>query len=144
MLFSTAAGYALRTLAVLPDDGSFRLAKDLAKQLGLPGPYLAKILQTLAQGGILESVRGPKGGFRLAFPASSIRIGDVVRALDGAEALCGCVMGFPHCGGDNPCPLHQTWAEVRSHLEASLTRATLQELQALATRMDKDRKAPLT
>jgi Rrf2 family protein len=72
MLFSTATGYALQTLAALPEDGGYHLARSLAKQLNLPGPYLAKILQSLVQAGILESVRGPKGGFRLAKPAHTV------------------------------------------------------------------------
>ena len=78
MLFSTATAYALQALAALPEDGSYTLAKDLSQELALPGPYLAKILQSLAQSSILESLRGPKGGFRLARPAHRITVGDVV------------------------------------------------------------------
>ena len=99
MLFSTATGYALRALAAMPEDGSYSLAKDLASNLGLPGPYLAKILQTLAQEGMLTSVRGPRGGFRLARPAHRITVGEVVGVLDGMDAMSGCVMGFINCDG---------------------------------------------
>jgi len=135
MLFSTATGYALRALAALPEDGSYCLAKDLASQLGLPGPYLAKILQTLAQEGILNSVRGPRGGFRLARPAHRITVGEVVGILDGMDAMSGCVMGFTNCDGRNkPCPLHAAWADVKSHLEETLTMVTVRDLQLLDLR----------
>ena len=80
MLFSTATGYALRALAALPEDGTYCLAKDLSSRLGLPGPYLAKILQGLVQADILASVRGPKGGFRLTRPAHRITVGEVESA----------------------------------------------------------------
>jgi Rrf2 family protein len=135
MLFSTATGYALRALAAMPEDGSYSLAKDLAQHLGLPGPYLAKILQTLAQEGVLTSVRGPRGGFRLARPAHRITVGEVVGVLDGMEAMTGCVMGFINCDGkQKPCPLHEAWCQVKNHLEETLAMVTIRDLQLLDLR----------
>jgi Rrf2 family transcriptional regulator, iron-sulfur cluster assembly transcription factor len=134
MIFSTATGYALQALAALPGDGSIRRAKHLAETLNLPGPYLATILQSLVQAGLLESVRGPRGGFRLARPAGSITIGQVVEALEGPDALKGCVMGFEHCGPDNPCPLHPVWSQLQAQIDASLTQATLEDLQRMPPR----------
>lgn len=134
MLFSTSTAYALQALAVLPEDGTYRLAKDLSEDLALPGPYLAKILQTLAQDGILESLRGPKGGFRLARPAHRITVGDVVAAMEGPEAFVGCVMGFPECREDNPCPLHDAWTQVKAHMDSSMTQSTIRDLQLVRLR----------
>ena len=131
MLFTTATGYALRALAGLPEDGSFCLAKDLAARLGIPGPYLAKILQGLVQADMLESVRGPKGGFRLTRPAHRITVGEVVAALEGADALEGCIMGFPTCSGDHPCPLHEAWGAVKAQISSSMTEATIRDLQLI-------------
>lgn len=136
MLFSTATGYALQTLSILPEDGSYYLARSMSKQLSLPGPYLAKILQNLVQAGILESVRGPKGGFRLARPSSEITVGEVVAALEGPGSLDGCVMGFPHCGPENPCPMHGAWSQVKAQMGDSMTQATLRDLQRLNTRCE--------
>lgn len=136
MLFSAATGYALQVLAVLPEGGEFTLAKDLSARLALPGPYLAKILQALAQGQLLESVRGPRGGFRLARPAEQITIGEVVAALEGPDAMEGCLMGLPECGHENPCPLHHVWSELKAQIDASLTRATLKDLQHLGGRLN--------
>jgi len=134
MLFSTATGYALQTLAAFPEDGGYYLAKSMAQQLNLPGPYLAKILQTLVQAGILESVRGPKGGFRLARIADEITVGQVVEALEGTNVLHGCVMGFLHCGPENPCPMHAAWSDVKAQMCESMTKATIKDLQRLNTR----------
>jgi Rrf2 family protein len=138
MLFSTATGYALRALAALPEDGAFCLAKDLSSQLDLPGPYLAKILQGLAQAGILESVRGPKGGFRLSRPSHRITVGEVVLALEGPDAMEGCIMGFPSCGGDHPCPLHDAWGAVKTQVTTSMTEATIRDLQLMDIRHQKE------
>jgi Rrf2 family transcriptional regulator, iron-sulfur cluster assembly transcription factor len=134
MLFSSATGYALRALAALPEDGSFYLAKDLASELALPGPYLAKILQGLVQAEILESVRGPKGGFRLLRPSRQISVGEVVSSLEGPDALEGCVMGFPSCGCDHPCPLHEAWGAVKAQVTSSMTEATIRDLQLMDIR----------
>jgi len=135
VLFSSATGYALRTLAILPEDGEYSLVKHLATELELPGAYLAKILQALAQEGILHSVRGPRGGFRLARPAHEITVGEVVAALEGAESLSGCVMGFPHCDCDGTrCPLHDSWHEVKTLMETSMTQVTIRDLHLTSLR----------
>jgi len=131
MLFSNATGYALRALAALPEDGTFRLAKDLAADLSLPGPYLAKILQGLVAADILVSVRGPKGGFRLTRAPEQITVGEVVAALEGPQALEGCIMGFPRCDADNPCPLHDAWSAVKAQVSSSMTEATIRDLQRM-------------
>ena len=134
MLFSAATGYALQTLAALPEDGNYHLSRDLARKLHLPAPYLAKILQSLVQAGLLESVRGPKGGFRLARPAREVTVGDVLQALEGPEALRGCVMGPGRCSPGSPCPLHDAWSRVRSLVDSSMAQATLQDLRQVGGR----------
>lgn len=129
MLFTVATGYALQALASLPEDGSFAMAKDIAESLKLPAPYLAKILQSLARAGILESVRGPKGGFRLTRPAHHVTVGEVLVAMEGEGSLDRCVMGFPQCDGDNPCPMHEAWSAVKTQVDDSMTSTTLRDLQ---------------
>ena len=141
MLFSTATGYALRALAAMPEDGTYSLAKDLSAQLGLPGPYLAKILQGLVQADILESVRGPKGGFRLPRPSHRVTVGEVVGAMEGPDALEGCVMGFPSCSCEHPCPLHDAWSAVKSQVASSMTEATIRDLQLMDLRHQKESEA---
>lgn len=131
MLFTTATGYALRALAAMPEDGTRCFSKDLASRLELPAPYLAKILQSLVQATILESIRGPKGGFRLTRPAHRITVGEVVVAIEGTSSLDGCVMGFPVCSGDHPCPLHDAWSAVKSQVASSMTEATIRDLQLM-------------
>lgn len=138
MLFTTATGYSLRALAALPEDGTYCLAKDLASSLELPGPYLAKILQGLVQADILESVRGPKGGFRLTRPAHRITVGEVVTAMEGPNAMEGCIMGFPTCGGEHPCPLHEAWGAVKAQVASSMTEATIRDLQLMDLRHQKE------
>lgn len=131
MFFSTATGYALRALTAMPDGDGFSLSKELSSKLELPGPYLAKILQSLVQAGILESVRGPKGGFRMTRPPNRITVGEVVAAVEGPDHMVGCIMGFPECDDARPCPLHDAWGAVKVQISASMTASTISDLQAM-------------
>jgi Rrf2 family protein len=76
-------------LALLPPDTALPAAR-LAEFHGVPGAYLAKHLQGLARAGVVESVPGPKGGYRLARPAAEIPLLDVVEALEGTEPAFRC------------------------------------------------------
>jgi len=113
MIFSSATSYALHAMAALPEDGSFCQARELAARLGLPGPYLAKIMRALVHEGLLDSVPGPTGGFRLARHAHQITVGEIVEVLDGKDTVSGCVLGFPSCQGHHhPCALYVAWQAI--------------------------------
>src|SRR4051812_6664036 len=103
-------------LAVLPD-GSALPAARLAEYHGVPGAYLAKHLQALARRGILVSVPGPGGGYRLARPAADITVLDVVRAVEGDAPAFRCTeirRRGPARVGDReyrvPCSIHRAMA----------------------------------
>jgi Rrf2 family protein len=132
MLYSMATGYALRALSELPEDGTYVLAKDLAARVELPGPYLAKVLQTLAHAGVLESMRGPHGGFRLARPAAGITVGEVVGILNAMDTTTVCVMGFTDClRRGKACPLHAAWCEAKATLDQTMAEVTIGDLYRL-------------
>jgi Rrf2 family protein len=76
-------------LAVLPP-GTALPAGRLAEFHGVPTAYLAKHLQAMSRAGLLESVPGARGGYRLARPAGSIPMLDVVEAIDGVEPAFRC------------------------------------------------------
>jgi Rrf2 family protein len=128
-LLASPTRYAILALVSMGEDGSFRLAKDLARHLGLPGPYLAKILQALSAARILESMRGPHGGFRLNRPAHRISLQDVVVTMEGGEPLDGCLLGDDHCGAGGQCPLHPGWNRIQEQLQEVLVKTTIRDLQ---------------
>ncbi|MGQ0825560.1 MAG: RrF2 family transcriptional regulator [Actinomycetota bacterium] len=76
-------------LGALPPDRALPAAK-LAEYHGVPAAYLAKHLQALARAGVLETVKGPRGGYSLARPAADISVLDVVEAIDGDEPAFRC------------------------------------------------------
>jgi Rrf2 family protein len=85
MKLSNASGYAIRALAHLARHGDGRLVTTaaIAEAEGLPERFLADVLNPLARAGVLDSSRGPCGGFRLARPAKSVTLLEVVEAVEG-------------------------------------------------------------
>ena len=81
--------HACTVLAAIPPERALPAAK-LAEYHGVPAAYLAKHLQALAGAGMLEAVKGPRGGYRLARPASEITLLEVVEAIDGDEPAFRC------------------------------------------------------
>lgn len=135
-LFHTPTRYALQALIRLPDDGTYRLARNLAKDLHLPGPFLAKILQDLGHHGILESHRGPGGGFRLSRRPEHITLREIVVAMEGPDPIAGCLLGHSDGGGQCHCPLRPAWDEVQNLLTTRLAETSLRDLQAANGRSD--------
>jgi Rrf2 family protein len=81
--------HACTILALIPPDAALPAAR-LAEYHGVPAAYMAKHLQSLAQAGVLESVPGRNGGYRLAKPADQISLLDVVLAVEGDKAAFRC------------------------------------------------------
>jgi Rrf2 family protein len=76
-------------LALLPDDSALPASK-LAEFHGVPAAYLAKALQSLSRAGIVESVAGRHGGYRLGRPSAEITLLDVIQAVEGQESSFRC------------------------------------------------------
>lgn len=129
-LYSKGCEYALRALtyaASQKENGRFQ-AKDVCEKTDIPESFTRKVFQALTQGGFLQAVRGPGGGYELTRPANKISLLDVIEAVEGRDTFDHCVLGFPACGSKHPCPLHDTWVRAKRQLIAQLEHRTLQEL----------------
>jgi Rrf2 family transcriptional regulator, iron-sulfur cluster assembly transcription factor len=86
---SNKGRYAVRALFDIAffNEGRATQAKDIAERQGIPPRFLEQIFQDLKRAGIVASKRGPQGGYALAGDARQIRLGDVVRALEGPLVL---------------------------------------------------------
>ena len=130
---SRSSQYAVRALAWLAagrEEGSYHLVSLIAEELDVPEPYLGKILQALALGGVLESRRGRGGGFRMAVEPASVTLLDVVSRIDGSRLERECVLGLRECSDEHPCALHDLWKELSEQMRARLARTTLADLAA--------------
>jgi Rrf2 family protein len=100
-------------------------AEEIATKLNIPKEFISKILQSLTESGIVASRKGKSGGFTIAKSPSRIRLIDIVAAIDGLTIFNNCVLGFPQCNPDNPCPLHDRWGELRTKAYNMLSDETL-------------------
>lgn len=126
--------HATTLLAVLPPDSALPAAR-LAEFHGVPAAYLAKHLQALSRAGILESVQGPRGGYRLAKSAAEITVLDVVEAIDGTESAFRCheirrrgPAAQPASAYAVPCGIHRVMTSADTVWRASLRSVTVADL----------------
>jgi Rrf2 family protein len=136
MLYSRPCEYAIRTMAYLARVGPDKRvqAQEVAAAEGIPTPFLAKVLQQLARGSLINSFKGPGGGFSLHRNPREISLYDIFRVVDGVEDLDRCAVGLAECNDFAPCPLHDTWKSVRVHLLQYLKKTTLEEMGAAVER----------
>ena len=130
LILSRYCEYAIQALLVLATkkgDGWVSLS-DITERLNAPEQYMAKILQEIARKGILESRKGPQGGFKLRRAAENINLYDVVNTIDGTEFLDKCVLGFDDCNADNPCPKHTSWGMLRDQIKETMLKTSIGEM----------------
>ena len=95
MKFSTKSRYALRLMIdlTLHNNGDYIALKDISERQNISVKYLEQIVSVLAKSGMLKSVRGPQGGYKLAKDPSNYTAGDVLRITEGSLAPIPCLDG---------------------------------------------------
>lgn len=108
---------------------------ELAREFGISRNHLAKIMQRLAKGGIVQTRRGGGGGAMLARPAETIRLGEVVRVLEQGHVLVDCFAPGGACTVAGCCRLKGRFRAAEAAFVADLDRSTLADvaLPALAS-----------
>lgn len=141
MLYSKPCEYAIRALVHIARSPATTASGDsIARAENVPKPILGKVLQDLVRKGLLASRRGPGGGFQLARRADLITLRDIVAAVDGLDHFLRCSAGLPQCNDDSPCPVHDQWKPIRTHLMAFFETATLEHMAKSVNR--KENKLP--
>lgn len=114
-MISHSGRHALKAMVRLAGlrPGAFAGAAALAERTGAPANYLGKLLKTLAGAGVLESRKGPGGGFRLARPPERITLLEIVGPLSDLGSWSGCLLGQAECSDEAACGVHRRWQEMR-------------------------------
>lgn len=123
---SKTAGYAVHALSFIgtaAPDSCF--VGDVATALGLPKPYLARIVNQLVHEGLVTTKRGYRGGVVLARRPEEISLREVVRATEGDQPMSQCVFGLEKCCVNKKCPAHVPWNRMRKQIERMLSRTML-------------------
>jgi len=130
MKMSTKGRYAVRAmldLALQSGDGP-TLSKDISKRQKISNMYLEQLFAQLKAGGLVRSIRGPKGGFILAKPPSQIRVIDILQVMEGSTAPVECVDNAAFCSRTGSCVCRRIWKETKEAMDKVLGSITLQDL----------------
>jgi Rrf2 family protein len=130
-MLSKTCGYAIRALVYLALKQSENRKvgiQELAQALGVPQHFLGKIMQGLVRRDIVNSTKGPNGGFFANDHTAITPLMDVVDAIDGPGLFRRCFLGLPECSGANPCPLHNHVVDYRNSLSETLKTLTVRDM----------------
>lgn len=130
-MLSNTCKYGIRAviyISVYATDKKKVGIKEISSELDIPSPFLGKILQTLSKHKILDSTKGPNGGFRLSKPAEEIPLMDIVEIIDGTEIFDTCLVRTSECSDDDPCGLHDNVTAIRKQLKNFFMNQTIHDL----------------
>lgn len=129
-MLSTSCRYALKALVFLTAHARRNTPtgiKDIAAGIDANEHTTAKILQVLVREGMIESVKGPNGGFFIDTDKNIFLI-DVVRVVDGDHFFHECALGLKVCSSRKPCPLHHQYTAVRENLHRQFCTISIGQL----------------
>jgi Rrf2 family protein len=118
-MLSKSCIYALRSLVFVAHSASCTSKigiKEIAKELDLPIHYLGKILQQLTKNEIIQSIKGPNGGFYIDENSQKIKLITIIEVFDGLDFFNSCGLGLKECSEEHPCPLHDDFKIYREGL----------------------------
>ncbi|MFO7670623.1 MAG: Rrf2 family transcriptional regulator [Bacteroidales bacterium] len=131
MMLSNTSKYAIRAviyIALYATPETKKGLKEISGELGIPAPFLGKILQVLTRQQILDSTKGPHGGFCLKRPAIDISLMQIIDIIDGTDAFNQCLIRTSPCSKEAPCSLHDKVAIHRNGLKSILLTESIAEL----------------
>jgi Rrf2 family protein len=132
-MFSKTCEYAIRAMifiALKSEDGNKVGIKEIAKGIKAPEHFIAKILQELSRKGLVQSAKGPNGGFFLDDGLKKNTLADIVKAIDGDKLFTACALGLQNCSEKMPCPLHDEFKVIRNQTYDMLKSATVAEFNS--------------
>jgi Rrf2 family iron-sulfur cluster assembly transcriptional regulator len=130
---STKARYAVMAMVdlALAESNAPVSLSSIAERQGLPLPYLEQLFAKLRKAGLISSIRGATGGYRLAHPAENVRVFDIITAVDHPLKATRCDHTIARgCQGDGKrCTTHDLWEELGHVVQLFLKRVTLADIR---------------
>ena len=132
MVFSKACEYGIRATLYIANrslNQERATLKDIASDIGSPVAFTAKILQKLSKNNLIDSTKGPHGGFHiLPKNMKETKLIQIVAAIDGMDIFVQCGLGLKECSEVRPCPVHNKFKSVRNGLREMMESTTIFEL----------------
>jgi len=104
-------------LASKSEQGEKAGIKEIAENINASEHTVGKILQTLARQGLINSVKGPSGGFFINKVQQNQPISNIVETIEGKQVFKECGLGLSKCSALHPCPIHNEYKVARDMIE---------------------------
>ena len=143
MKLSTKGRYGLRALIDLAQYGEQEAVsiQSISARQQISDSYLEQLVRKLKKAGLVTSVRGAQGGYRLARPAEEISVGDVLRALEGSIEAVSCQEGEnPSCVGKDLCVARYVWQKVNKSIQETVDSIMISQLVEESRRIQKNQR----
>jgi FeS assembly SUF system regulator len=118
-------------------------AQELAGRTHVAAPTVSKLLKQLMKGGIVESLRGAHGGYKLARPPADITVADIIAALDGPIGLTQCSVHKGDCAVESTCGVRANWRLINSAVQQALKSVSLADMARPLRRPEQSRDTVL-
>lgn len=134
--------YAVRAMLALAEPhpvgsrNGWLSVRRIAERMAIPHHFLPQVMRDLAAAGLVEAQTGRSGGYRLARPAASISLLDVIEAVEGDSRRQACVLRGGPCGRDGYCAVHAVFFAAQEALLGHFERTTLAEVAAVLPDLD--------
>jgi len=127
---STKGQYGVRAMYEIAKAHPVRpvTIREISERQNVSVAYLEQILNTLRRAGIIQSVKGPGGGYLLARDPEKISIGQILKELEGPVAITSCLDPSEGCIRVDSCVTHLLWKSLGENIEQFLDRMTLNDL----------------
>ncbi len=131
-MFSKSCQYGIKAILYVAQkslDGNRVKIGDISENIGSPEAFTAKIMSALTKEGIVNSIKGPNGGFAIELNRmKEISISEIVYAIDGDSIYNGCGLGLSECNAQEPCPMHEKFVHIRNDLKQMLKTTSIHDL----------------
>lgn len=128
---SRLTDYATAVVLFLQKDKQMLSSEHIALGVGLEIPTVSKVLKLLTKAGILKSIRGANGGYKLAKDIAEVTLYDVIVAIEGDTAITECTKTESLCSQEKDCDTRTGWQQVNDDIKNILLKMTIKRMAEL-------------
>ncbi len=129
MLVTRKTDYAVRCILYLAQaNEQIANVTEVSRQMHIPKTFLAKIFQKLTKAGLVESIRGMNGGFRLSKNPADVSLLDIMEAIQGPVCVNVCAVNSKKCSRSSSCSVHPFWVKLRQDMNRQMQEQTIAQL----------------
>ncbi len=130
MKISTKGRYGLRILLdlALHDEEKPRMIHQIAESQQISEKYISRLIIDLRRAGMVKSVRGAKGGYRIARKPESITLLEIVEVMEGPLLVVECLASGHECGRSSQCPTREVWMALSKDIRQCMAKIKLSDL----------------